>query len=60
MNISRLIHLSNWKSAWLMFIVILVGSVLGGLLIIYPTFIMLITFLFFEVRMKQTANQYAF
>ena len=60
MNISRLIHLSNWKSAWLMFIVILVGSVLGGLLMIFPTFIMLITFLFFEVRMKQTANQYAF
>lgn len=60
MNISRLIHLSYWKSAWLMFIVILVGSVLGGLLMIFPTFIMLITFLFFEVRMKQTANQYAF
>lgn len=60
MNISRLIHLSNWKSAWLIFIVILVGSVLGGLLMIFPTFIMLVTFLFFEVQMKQTANQYAF
>lgn len=60
MNISRLIHLSNWKSAWLIFIVILVGSVLGGLLMIFPTFIMLVTFLFFEVQMKRTANQYAF